>query len=253
MKRLSIITAIFLIAAALLAGCDTREQDWEAATQADSIAAYEEFLDQHPDGQYTASARERIAEIREKNAWDSAQDTGTVDAYQAFVEEYPDSEHAAQAAARIEEMERSSRWSQLRDSTEIAALEAFVRRYPDSDEAAQARERIEQLEAEAQAEAEAEARARAEAEAQAAAEAASKGDYRVQLAAYRSENAARAGAQRIQERYASLLGDANLEVVPPEQGSSYFRLLTSRLGGEEARNLCASLKEQGQDCLVVSA
>ena len=249
MKRLITITAIFLIAAVLLSGCDTREQDWEAATQADSIAAYEEFLDQHPDGQYTASARERIAEIREKNAWDSARDTGTVDAYQAFVEEYPDSEHAAQAAARIEEMERSSRWSQLRGSTEIAALEAFVRRYPDSDEAAQARERIEQLEAEA----EAEARARAEAEAQAAAEAASKGDYRVQLAAFRSENAARAGAQRIQERYASLLGDANIEVVPPEQGSSYFRLLTSRLGGEEARNLCASLKEQGQDCLVVSA
>ena len=249
MKRLITITAIFLIAAVLLSGCDTREQDWEAATQADSIAAYEEFLDQHPDGQYTASARERIAEIREKNAWDSAQDTGTVDAYQAFVEEYPDSEHAAQAAARIEEMERSSRWSQLRGSTEIAALEAFVRRYPDSDEAAQARERIEQLEAEA----EAEARARAEAEAQAAAEAASKGDYRVQLAAFRSENAARAGAQRIQERYASLLGDANIEVVPPEQGSSYFRLLTSRLGGDEARNLCATLKEQGQDCLVVSA
>ena len=248
MKRLSTITAIFLIAAALLSGCDTREQDWEAATQADSIAAYEEFLDQHPDGQYTASARERIAEIREKNAWDSARDTGTVDAYQAFVEEYPDSEHAAQATARIDEMERNSRWSQLRDSTEIAALEAFVRRYPDSDEAAQARERIEQLEAEA----EAEARARAEAEAQAAAEAASKGDYRVQLAAFRSENPARAGAQRIQERYASLLGDAKIEVVPPEQGSSYFRLLTSRLGGEEARNLCASLKEQGQDCLVVS-
>jgi len=250
MKRLVSITATSLIVTALLAGCDTREKDWEAARQADSIAAYEEFLEQHPDGEYTDAARERIAGIREQNAWDSARDADSVEAYQAFLDEYPDSEHAAQADGRIDDLKRAERWAQLRNSTEIAQLEAFARRYRDSDEAAQARERIAQLEAEA--EAEAEARARAEAEARAAAEAASKGDYRVQLAAYRSEDPARAGAQRIQERFASLLGDTTIEVVSPEQGSSFFRLLTSRLGDEEARNLCASLKEQGQDCLVVS-
>ena len=248
MKRLVSITATSLIVTALLAGCDTREKDWEAARQADSIAAYEEFLEQHPDGEYTDAARERIAGIREQNAWDSARDADSVEAYQAFLDEYPDSEHAAQADARIDDLKRAERWVQLRNSAEIGQLEAFARRYRDSDEAAQARERIAQLEAEA----EAEARARAEAEARAAAEAASKGDYRVQLAAYRSEDPARAGAQRIQERFASLLGDTTIEVVSPEQGSSFFRLLTSRLGDEEARNLCASLKEQGQDCLVVS-
>ena len=248
MKRLVSITATSLIVTALLAGCDTREKDWEAAQQADSIAAYEEFLEQHPDGEYTDAARERIGGIREQNAWDSARDADSVEAYQAFLDEYPDSEHAAQADGRIDDLKRAERWAQLRNSTEIAQLEAFARRYRDSDEAEQARERIAQLEAEA----EAEARARAEAEARAAAKAASMGDYRVQLAAYRSEDPARSGAQRIQERFASLLGDTTIEVVSPEQGSSFFRLLTSRLGGEEARNLCASLKEQGQDCLVVS-
>jgi len=250
MKRLISITATSLIIIALLAGCDTREKDWEAARQADSIAAYEEFLEQHPDGEYTDTARERIAGLRQQEAWDSARDADSVEAYQAFLDEHPDSEQAAQADARISDLKRADRWAQLRNSTEIAQLEAFVRRYRNSEEAAQARERIAQLEAEA--EAEAEARARAEAEARAAAEAARQGDYRVQLAAFRSEGPASAGAQRIQERYASLLGDANIEVVAPEQGSSFFRLVTSRLGAEEARSLCGSLKEQGQDCLVVN-
>ena len=254
MKRLIAITAVFLITAVLVTGCDTREKDWDVAREADSIAAYEKFLDQHPEGEYAATARERIAELRVQNAWDSARDADTIEAYRAFVDEYPDSEYAAQASARIVEMERNSRWSQVRNSTEIAALEAFVGRYPDSDEAVQARERIEQLEAEAEAkaEAEAEARARAEAEARAAAEAAREGEYRVQLGAFRSEDPARSGAQRLEERYASVLGDVNIEVMPPAQGSSFFLLRTSRLGADDARSLCASLKDQGQDCLVVS-
>ncbi|MFU8833248.1 MAG: SPOR domain-containing protein [Wenzhouxiangella sp.] len=253
MKRFFILTATLLIAVAMIAGCDTRQRDWEEARQADSLSAYQEFLEQYPDGEHADTARQRISEIREQDAWETARERDTVEAYQAFVDEYPDSTHAAQASSRISELERTESWSRLQDSRDISELTAFVQRYPDSEEADRARERIEQLEAELQAEVrareEAEARAREEAE---AAELAAAGGYRVQLAAFRAEDRARSAAQQIESRHESLLQDIGIEILSPDQRSSFFRLVTSRLTADAARNLCTSLKDQGQDCLVIS-
>jgi len=253
MNRSFILIATLLIAVALIAGCDTRQQDWEEARQADSLSAYQEFLEQYPDGEHADTARQRIAEIREQDAWETAHERDTREAYQAFVDEYPESTHAAQASSRINELERAASWSRLQDSRDISELETFVRRYPDSEEANVARERIEQLEAEQQAEArareEAEARARAEAE---AAEVAATGGFRVQLAAFRSENQARSAAQQIESRHESLLQGIEIEILPPDQRSSFYRLRTSLLAADAARNLCSNLQAEGQDCLVIS-
>ncbi len=256
MKRFFTLTAALLVAVVVIAGCDTRQRDWEEARQADSLSAYQEFLEQYPDGEHTEAARQRIVEIREQDAWETARDRDTIEAYQTFVDDYPDSTHAAQAISRISELERAESWSRLQGSREASELEAFVRRYPDSTEADLARERIDQLDAELQAEArareEAEARAREETEAAQAAELAATGGARVQLAAFRSEDQARSAAQQIEARHESLLEGIRIEILPPDQSSSFFRLRTSLLAADAARNLCTSLKDQGQDCLVIS-
>ena len=79
--------------------------------------------------------------------------------------------------------------------------------------------------------------------------------FRVQLAAYRTPNAAATGWQTLQARYDDLLGELESTVVQVNLGERgvFHRLqagpYTSRA---TADNACAALRARNQACLVVS-
>src|SRR5204863_217525 len=59
--------ALIVVLAALMASCSREQQDWRSAEAADTSEAYGRFVEQHPDSELAARARERLAQ-RERRA-----------------------------------------------------------------------------------------------------------------------------------------------------------------------------------------
>lgn len=79
------------------------------------------------------------------------------------------------------------------------------------------------------------------------------GAYRVQLAAVRSEEAARAEWNRLKGRHAAALGSLDLSVVRADLGAKgvFYRVQAGPVDEARANRICETLKGQNVGCLVV--
>ncbi|MFO8057008.1 MAG: peptidylprolyl isomerase [bacterium] len=86
--RQRLIIFAFITVLVLAGGC-SEKKDFRKARRIDTVEAYREYLREHPEGDYTDKAQERIRELtfRKAMARRSIRDL------QSFLEEYPDSEH----------------------------------------------------------------------------------------------------------------------------------------------------------------
>lgn len=89
---------------ALLAACDARQSDWEAARKADSAESYAEFLKRYPQGDFVLQARARLADLKEEADWQAALASDTAAAYRQFVVQHPDGARADEARIRVENL-----------------------------------------------------------------------------------------------------------------------------------------------------
>jgi cell division septation protein DedD len=87
---------------ALLAGCSREKIDWKSAEAADTVEAYDRFLQRHPDGELAPQARARVAQLNEDRDWQRATTTDTVSAYRAFLAQHENGKWAEEARIRIE-------------------------------------------------------------------------------------------------------------------------------------------------------
>ncbi len=105
--------AVPLLAGAVAAGCDFDRQRWREVQAADSVPAYEAFLARNPRSAYVDRARERIAELRLRQAvaaFQEAATRNTVSSYWQFLHRYRGTEetyaaYVDSAEARIDELE----------------------------------------------------------------------------------------------------------------------------------------------------
>jgi len=92
---------------------------WESADRDGSLAGYEAYLAQFPDGTFAALARARVARLRapvatpapaasspdiEMRFWESADRGGSVAAYEAYLAQFPNGAFAPLARARVAEL-----------------------------------------------------------------------------------------------------------------------------------------------------
>ncbi|MFM7067354.1 MAG: SPOR domain-containing protein [Gammaproteobacteria bacterium] len=85
-----------------LAGCASpEEQAFKHARMTDTVVAWEEFLRRYPEGDTTAKARQRLAELHEDREWQRAGLANTVPAYQQYLRGYPQGRFATEALVRI--------------------------------------------------------------------------------------------------------------------------------------------------------
>jgi len=129
---------------------------WRKATQADTAAGYQSFLDQFPNSRFAAearqkqaAARQREAAAREEEAWRKATQTDTVAGYQAFLGQYPSSRYAAEARQKLaaaEQREATVRedeaWRRAVQADTAAGYQAYLTRYPNGRYVAEARRRL---------------------------------------------------------------------------------------------------------------
>lgn len=86
----------------LLGGCSREKIDWKSAEAADTVEAYDHFLERHPDGELATQARARVAQLNEDRDWQRATGTDSVESYRDFLAQHENGKWAEEARIRIE-------------------------------------------------------------------------------------------------------------------------------------------------------
>jgi len=239
------------LAAALITvvACSGEQQDWRAAEAAGTSEAYGHFIEQHPDSELAAKARERVAEFAEDRDWQQASKAGTADAYRSFLAAHPNGRWSQEARIRIESyalgsiprMEPQTRGQTASRPAGVKLLRlASAAPAPATDTGA------------ASVPATASAAGAATTAVPAATPKGAASRYAVQLGAFASEASADREWQRLQSRFAAQLAGLSPQVVPSGSGSSpLYRLQAPATGEAQARAICDSLKAQSQPCVPV--
>lgn len=221
----------------ILSACGNPDKAWELAERDDTPTAYLEFLAKYPDGDRADQARARLEALKVINAWERAEFKADESGYREFLEKFPDSDYSASAEERILTMQRDADWQIVLDTQSEAVVTAFLERYPEAPQAEEAREMLAELVVEEIDEPPPE---RA-------------GNFRLQLAVFRTPAAADSEVRRLTELFPeALLGPIRIE-TPQERGSGkLFRLLSVPMTGEEARIACDQLKNKRQECVIIN-
>lgn len=105
--------------------------DWQQAERAASLLGYKLFLERHPDGKYSAQAREKIAYLEETVLWEKAKEENTIMAYFEYDQQYPNGRYARQAMLAIKELEENNAWEKALSRDSLYAFKKYLMDYPD--------------------------------------------------------------------------------------------------------------------------
>ena len=100
MSRATLMTLIVAMAL-MVTACSSRQQQWETARRADTLEAYQNFLQTYPDGEFASQAQARVRELQESSDWQKAMQADTADAYQQFINQHPQGRMADEARIRL--------------------------------------------------------------------------------------------------------------------------------------------------------
>jgi hypothetical protein len=92
---------VSLVLLCLLAGCSDL-QDWQSAQRADTLEAYQSFVEGHPESQYVTVAERRIRELTEDRDWRIANERDSAESYRSFINAHPRGRWASEAKVRLQ-------------------------------------------------------------------------------------------------------------------------------------------------------
>ncbi len=205
-----------------LLGCSSAQEDWKKADAQNTVAAYQEFLEQHPNTQQSVEARSRIHALKDEQAWSEAQKNNTIQAYQQYLHDLPNGIHSEESRERITSLERADAWKSAQADGKAPALEAFLQKYPSGPEATAARAKLDEIKTH---------------------------EYRVQLASFHAKQDAEKARQKLEAKYGKVVHD--LEVVPASPTDKLNLIRSAPMTEEEAQSACGTLKKEHQHCQVV--
>lgn len=210
-------TAIVVAVALLLAACSRQEADWSRTRAGDSIAAYQQYLDDYPHGLHAREAVQRMKQLVDEHEWLRAARLDTPEAYQVYLGGHPEGSHAAEARDRLADFMLLR--TPAGDDADTPATAPTALRGPSGT--------LEAL-------------------------AAGSEEFRVQLGAYLSESQASAAWTRLASAHAAALGRLIPHVDRVDRdGKTLWRLQAGPLAEARARAVCAELRGRGADCVAV--
>lgn len=123
----------------------TEEQAWAACQKAGTVAAYEAFLAQFPDGRHHSEAKETLHFLKEENAWQTAREGNSIAAYLRYQDTYPQGRYFAQSVQAIADLEDAQDWATAQGRNTIAAYLQYQTRHPRGQYRAQAQQAVQRL------------------------------------------------------------------------------------------------------------
>jgi SPOR domain len=247
-------TAALFAALLAITACSAEQQDWRSAEAAGTSEAYQHFLEQHPDSELAAKARERVADFLEERDWTEATRVATADAYRSFLAAHSGGRWAQEARIRIESFALGSiprMAPQAPGQTAAPATGVNILRLASASSGAGAAAAPAATASPAMVPPIA---ATPSVSLPASAGAAGQGarGYAVQLGAFGTAASADREWQRLQTRFGTQLSGLAPQVVPAGTAAGQLYRLQASAGGEaQARAICDSLKAQSQACVPV--
>lgn len=220
MKKSFLVLCLVTVGA--LAACSSPNADWQKANQQNTVAAYQQFIQQHPNDARVEQARNRINALNDEQAWSTAKSANTLDAYQQYLQQNPNGMHAADAQDKVNSLQQDAAWQSATSTNTAAAYQDFLQKYPNSPHADDARDALKKLTG-----------------------------YQVQLASTRSKATADKLAKRLKDKFGSDLQD--VVVVPPTGKSKTLEVRSAPMSESDAKAACAKLKKAHQRCEVVKS
>ena len=220
MKKSFLVLCV--ITAGALAACSSPNADWQKANQQNTVAAYQQFIQQHPSDARVEQARNRINALNDEQAWNTAKNANTLDAYQQYLQQEPNGMHAADAQDKVNSLQQDAAWSTAQSTNTGAAYQDFLQKYPNSPHAADAQAALQKL-----------------------------NGFQVQLGSTRSKTLADKMAKRLKDKFGSDLQD--VVVVPPTGKSKSLDIRSAPMSESDAKAACAKLKKAHQHCTVVKS
>ncbi len=95
------LPAALALAGLLAAACGGTDRDFAVAERSNTQSAWEDYLRQHPQGEHTRAAQQRLAQLVEAREWEHARSADSVDAYQQYLRGYPQGPHAPDATNAV--------------------------------------------------------------------------------------------------------------------------------------------------------
>lgn len=214
------MTMILLMGAAFMtASCGYGPYDWNKALAANTVAAYESYLQAHPDGKHADDARGRVLALKDDQAWSASQKLNTIDAYQAYLRQEAGGVHAADAQYQLTALQRARDWQAIQPGNSASALEAFLKTYPQGPESSEARQRLSTL------------------------------AYQVRLADVRSKAAAEHKREQLQARFGKVLHE--VVVIAPANPNANYQVASEPMTEADAHKACAALEQAHQSCSLM--
>ena len=128
------------------------EQDWADSCKANTVQAYQHFLEQWDDSKYTGQAQARLNALLEPEArrkWTRTRQSNTIADYLDFLEKYSTTKYAVQAKARLTALRESAArqaWAVVTRVDTTEAYRAFQKQHSESRLVVVAEDRIAALE-----------------------------------------------------------------------------------------------------------
>lgn len=221
-RRISL--AIVLSSALVLAGCGEL-QDWRSTQRADTLEAYESFVERYPQSQYVPVAQRRRADLVEQRDWLIATESDSAEGYRAFINNHPKGRWTREARVRLQNFLSTP------GVLGPAAIEPLESPPPPA-----------MLPAEPEQEPEAAVDPEA---------APAPVTHRIQLGAYSSREKALEAWRTARAQHIELQGLVSQVVAGRNGQGEVFRLQASVVSEERAREVCRVLVAAGQGCVYV--
>ena len=175
-----------------------------------------------------------LACSRQDAGWEDARRQDSLAAYQAYLERFPAGRHAEEARAALADLRDEESWSRAERLATPEAWQRYLGDFPDGRHAEAARRRLIEFIPSRPPPAD--------------------GRYVVQLGAWSTEDAARAGLARADAGHRELLSGVEVRIVEPtDPPDAIWRVRTRALAEQSARDLCATLRSGGIDCVPLPA
>lgn len=217
-KRLTVASIVGI--SLLMTACNSAESDWDGAKIANTLAAYQTFVQKYPNDKHADDARGRILALQDDKDWKTAQNTNTVDSFQEYLKKESGGTHVLEAQARLTSLHRADTWKAADSEGSVAALQAFLQKYPQGPEADHARQKL-----------------------------ASLAPYHVELADTHSKASAEHKRAELQARFGNVLHE--VVIVPPSAPEKAFRVTSGSMSQADAKSACANLERAHQHCKPV--
>src|SRR5258708_26697265 len=94
--NIGLLPPFFCMGAALTA-CNTAESAWQQATAANTLSAYQTFLQEHADSKHVENARGRILALQDEQAWSAARSANSIASYQDYLKTESGGAHVREA------------------------------------------------------------------------------------------------------------------------------------------------------------